>query len=165
VKQQDHRTLILANSKKSTDCKIVDPNEQIRIGENAEHFFFRYLQKEYGNVTPTENWRSSNRLKLFPSCLRQIDDTLGYDFILHDKKERFVQGSGASTTKCYFEVKGTGGSFDVQKTRFHISQNERNMCETIAFNEQRKETEAYIIVIVEHCSDSEKIGLAALINW
>ncbi|CAF3772028.1 unnamed protein product [Rotaria sp. Silwood1] len=75
------------------------------------------------------------------------------------------RGSGASTKRCYFEVKGTGGSFNVQQTRFHISENERNTCETIAFNEQRKETEAYLVVIVEHCLDPEKIELAALINW
>lgn len=167
VKQQDHRTLKLENTEKSTECNIVDTKEQIRIGENAEHFFFCYLQKEYGvnYITPTENWRSSNRHKLFPDYLRHIDDAAGYDFILHDKKERFIKGYGASTKKCYFEVKGTGGSFDVQKTRFHISQNERNMCESIASNDQRKETEAYLVVIVEHCLDSEKIGLAALINW
>ena len=122
-------------------------------------FFFVYLQERYGNnnITPTDNWVSSTRRKIYPHYLRNIDDSIGYDFFLHDRHEIFVQGFGSRTKRCYFEVKGTSGSFCPERTRFNISENEFKMCQSITQNQRRCENEAYFIVIVEYCLDEEKI--------
>jgi hypothetical protein len=117
------------------------------------------------DVTPIRNWCSSTRLKTFPHSLRGVDDSVGYDFQLQDTRELFVRGSGRRTKRCYFEVEGTSGSFDPQRTRFHISENELSMCRSIAYDERRLEREAYLIVIVQHCLDLEKISLGTIIDW
>ncbi|CAF4599963.1 unnamed protein product [Rotaria sp. Silwood1] len=167
VKTQNHipRNRNMTNNWK--DSSIVDGIEQLRIGQNAEHFFFVYLQNHYGSidVTPTKNWRSSSRLITYPQCQRNIDDSIGFDFELHDTKEIFVCGSGSRTKYCYFEVKGTSGSFNETHTRFHISQNELDMCQSIANDKKRQEREAYFIVIIENCIDPEKISFGTAINW
>ncbi|CAF3386954.1 unnamed protein product [Rotaria sp. Silwood1] len=167
VKTQNHipRNRNMTNNWK--DSSIVDGIEQLRIGQNAEHFFFVYLQNHYGSidVTPTKNWRSSSRLITYPQCQRNIDDSIGFDFELHDTKEIFVCGSGSRTKYCYFEVKGTSGSFNETHTRFHISQNELDMCQSIANDKKRQEREAYFIVIIENCLDPEKISFGTAINW
>lgn len=169
MEQQDHRTLDWRNPKKARpQCyPIVDYQKRILVGEKAEYFFFLYLQKKYGDtyINPIENWRSSNRRKRFPTRSHGIDDTLGYDLFVEDRMEIFVKGSGASTKKCYFEIKGIADSFNVEETQFHVSRNERDLCEAIAFNEQRKEAEAYFIVIVENCLKTTETGLAAVIDW
>ncbi|CAF4702167.1 unnamed protein product [Rotaria sp. Silwood1] len=164
---QNHRCQNERSSSNWMDPKIVDSAEQIRIGHNGEHFFFVYLQKLYGtaDVTPIQNWRSSSRLVVYPQYTRNVDDSVGYDFELHDTQEQFVRGTGSTTKICYFEVKSTSGSFDKVHTQFHISQNEFERCQAIANDAQRREREAYFIVIIENCLDSEKIALGSIINW
>ncbi|CAF1046756.1 unnamed protein product [Rotaria sp. Silwood1] len=167
VQTQNHRCKNEVSSSNWMDSTIVDSTENILIGHNAEHFFFVYLQKLYGtvDVTPTKNWRSSNRLVVYPQYRRNVDDSVGYDIELHDTQEHFVQGTGSTTKTCYFEVKGTSGSFDKIHTQFHISQNEFETCQAIANDARRREHEAYFIVIIENCLDSEKIALGTIINW
>jgi hypothetical protein len=149
------------------DSSIVDGIEKIRIGQNAEHFFFAYLQRCYSSidVTPTKNWRSSSRLVIYPEYRRNVDDSAGFDFELHDTSEVFVRGSGSTTKYCYFEVKGTSGSFNTEHTRFHISQNELDVCQAIVNDGKRREREAYFIVIIENCLDAGKICFGPVINW
>ncbi|CAF1355238.1 unnamed protein product [Adineta steineri] len=156
-----------SNPNNWTDPSIVDGIEQITIGRNAEHFFFTYLQKCYGSVdvTPTKNWRSSSRLINHPNCRRNIDDSVGYDFELHDTREIFVHGTGSITKYCYFEVKGTSGLFHKAHTLFHISDNELRTCEAIANDGKKREREAYFIVIIQNCLDAEKISFGTTINW
>ena len=167
VKTADHipRNGNMANN--WNDPAIVDGIEHIRIGQNAEHFFFTYLQSRYGlvDVTPTNNWRSSSRLVTYPQCRRNVNDAAGFDFELHDTRELFVRGSGSTTKYCYFEVKGTSGSFNEAQTCFHISQNELDTCQSIADDGRRREREAYFIVIIQNCLDAEKICFGTTINW
>ena len=168
VKQMTDRCLEREKfTRTQLDSYIVDYFELVRIGQNAEHFFFCYLQHLYGtaDVTPTRNWRSSSRLIVYPNYLRGVNDSVGYDFQLDDRKEIFVPGRGPQTKRCYFEVKGIGGSFDEETTRFHITNSELTMCEDIARDEQRRENEAYLIVIVQYCLNTEKISLATIIDW
>ena len=105
VEQQNHRDQNRRITDNWMNPAIVDGIEHIRIGENAEHFFFVYLQKLYGtiDVTPIKNWRSSSRSKIYPQYTRDIDDALGYDFELHDTKEYFVRGIKSTTKICYFD--------------------------------------------------------------
>ncbi|CAF3138463.1 unnamed protein product [Rotaria sp. Silwood2] len=117
------------------------------------------------DVTPTKNWRSSSRLVVYPQYRRNVDDSVGYDFELHDTQEQFVRGTRSTTKTCYFEVKGTSGSFNKAHTQFHMSHNEFETCQAIANDARRKEQEAYFIVIIENCLDSEKIALGTIINW
>ncbi|CAF4175149.1 unnamed protein product [Rotaria sp. Silwood2] len=149
------------------DPSIVDGIEQIRIGQNAEHFFFVYLQNHYGSVdvTPTKNWRSSSRLVTYPQCRDNINDSAGFDFELQDTRQVFIHISGPTTKYCYFEVKGTSGSFNEEHTRFNISQNELDTCRSIVNDRRKQERETYFIIIIENCLDAEKISLAAAINW
>ncbi|CAF2786294.1 unnamed protein product [Rotaria sp. Silwood2] len=167
VKTQNQipRHMNIANNWK--DSSIVDGIEQLRICQNAEHYFFVYLQNHYGSidVTPTKNWRSSSRLATYPQCQRNIDDSVGFDFELHDTKELFVCGSGSITKYCYFEIKGTSGSFNEAHTRFHMSQNELDTCQSISNDRKRQEREAYFIVIIENCLNPEKISFGTVINW
>ncbi|CAF1231547.1 unnamed protein product [Rotaria sp. Silwood1] len=149
------------------DPSIVDGIEQIRIGQNAEHFFFVYLQNHYGSVdvTPIKNWRSSSRLIIYPQYRDNINDSAGFDFELQDTHQVFIRTSKSTTKYCYFEVKGTSGSFNEEHTRFNISQNELDVCRSIVNDRRRQEREAYFIIIIENCLDAEKISLAAAINW
>ncbi|CAF3498569.1 unnamed protein product [Rotaria sordida] len=167
VKTQNdiQRNMNMTNNWK--DSLIVDGIEQLRIGQNAEHFFFAYLQNHYGSidVTPTKNWRSSSRLIIYPQCQRNIDDSVGFDFELHDTREVFVRESRSTTKYCYFEVKGTSGLFNEEYTRFCISQNELDTCQSIVNDRKRQEREAYFIVIIENCLDLEKISFGTIINW
>jgi len=167
VQSQNHISENEINANSWINPSIVDAIEQVTIGRNAEHFFFTYLQKCYGtvDVTPTKNWRSSSRLVNHPECRRNIDDSAGYDFELHDTREIFVRGTGSTTNRCYFEVKGTSGLFSKEHTRFHISQNELRMCRDIANNERRREREAYFIVIIQNCLDAERISFGTTIHW
>ena len=164
---QNHRQQNETVPKNWMDPTIVDGAEHIRIGQNAEHFFFTYLQQLYGtvDVTPTKNWRSSSRLVAYPQYSRNIDDSAGYDFELHDTQEKFVRGTGSITKRCFFEVKGTSGAFNRDHTHFHISRNELETCEGIANDARRREREAYLIVIIDNCLDSERIALAVTIDW
>ncbi|CAF2097599.1 unnamed protein product [Rotaria magnacalcarata] len=149
------------------DSLIVDGIERIRIGQYAEHFFFVYLQNLYGsiNVTPINNWRSSSRLAIYPQYRRHVDDSAGYDFELHDTQQLFAPGSGSTSKHCYFEVKGTSGSFSENHTRFNISQNELNVCQSIVNDRNNRDNKAYFIVIIENCLDAEKISFGTVINW
>jgi hypothetical protein len=167
AEQQDHRHQNSRTPNDSINPTIVDGEEQILIGYNAEHFFFTYLQKLYGtiDVTPTKNWRSSARLVAYPQYTREIDDSAGYDLELHDTKELFTKGTKSKTKKCYFEVKGTSALFHENYTTFHISQNELEKCQSIAYDSNRREGEAYFLVIIEYCLDPEKIALAKTIDW
>ena len=164
---QNHRRSNDMVPKNWRDPTIVDGAEHIRIGHNAEHFFFVYLQELYGtvDVTPTKNWRSSSRLVVYPQYSRNVDDSAGYDFELHDTQEKFVRGTGSVTKRCYFEVKGTSGAFNKDQTHFHISRNELETCQAIANDSRRRDREAYLIVIIDNCLDSEKIALAAVVDW
>ena len=150
-----------------TNPSIVDGAEGLQIGKNAEHFFFTYLQRHYGtvDVTPTKNWRSSARLDTYPQYRRDINDSAGFDFELHDTRQVFASGSKSTTKKCYFEVKGTSGSYNEEHTRFHVSQNESDVCQAIATNSTKKQHEAYFIVIIENCLDPERISLGIMIDW
>lgn len=167
VQIQNHISGNNNSTKNWFDPSIVDGLEKIRIGQKAEHFFFAYLQHLYGSVdvTPTKNWRSSARLIIYPQYRRNVDDSVGYDFELHDTCELFVRSSKSTTKTCYFEVKGTSGSFSEAHSRFHISHNELTTCEAIAYDTTRLENEAYFIVIIENCLDPEKISLGSVINW
>ncbi|CAF0735333.1 unnamed protein product [Adineta steineri] len=167
VMKQNHRDLGPKTPNNWMNPIIVDGIEHIRIGQNAEHFFFTYLQNLYGeiDVTPTKNWRSSSRAKVYPQYKRNMNDSLGYDLELHDTKEYFVRGLKSRTKICYFEVKGTSGSFHEDKTVFHISQNELEKCKSITFDSRKHEREAYFFVIVEHCLDPEMIALAKVFDW
>ncbi|CAF2806579.1 unnamed protein product [Rotaria sp. Silwood2] len=149
------------------DPSIVDGIQQIRIGQNAEHFFFVYLQNIYGsvNVTPTQNWRSSSRLITYPKYRCNVNDSAGFDFELHDTQQLFVRDSRSTTKSCYFEVKGTSGSFNETHSHFCISQNELNMCQSIADDRKRREREAYFIVVIENYLDAEEIVLGTVFNW
>jgi hypothetical protein len=167
VQAQDHRSPNNNTTKNWIDPSIVDGQKNILIGQNAEHFFFVYLQRHYGsvNVTPTKNWRSSARLAVYPKYRRNINDAAGFDLELHDTLEIFTRGSKSTTKTCYFEIKGTSGSYNEEHTRFHVSQNELKMCQAIETNENKKENEAYFIVIIQNCLDPEKISFGAVINW
>ena len=146
---------------------IIDIDEQICSSFNAKHFFFVYLQSRYGSVdvTPTKNWRSSKRLKIYPQNKDHINDSAGFDFELHDTRQLFACRSGSTTKYCYFEMKGTSGSFEAAHTRFRISQNELERCRTIANDRQRQERQAYFIVIIENCLDPENISFGAVFEW
>ncbi|CAF4251448.1 unnamed protein product [Rotaria sp. Silwood2] len=146
---------------------IVDGIEQIRIGQNAEHFFFVYLQNYYGSidVTPTKNWRSSARRVIYPQHCDNINDSAGFDFELHDTRQLFTHTSGPTTKYCYFEVKGISGSYNEEYTRFNITKNELDMCYSILTDWRKQKNEAYFIIIIDNCLDAEKISLAAVINW
>ncbi|CAM4985722.1 unnamed protein product [Rotaria socialis] len=167
VKTQDHSQRSRKTINDWKDPSIVDGIEQMRIGQNAEHFFFVYLQNLYGSadVTPTKNWRSSSRLTTYPKYRQTVDDSTGFDFELHDTRQLFVRGSGSTTKLCYFEVKGTSGSFNETHSRFYISQNELYMCQSIVDDSQRREHEAYFIVVIENCLDAEKIAFGTVFNW
>jgi hypothetical protein len=167
VQTENHSSPHENRTNRWNDATIVDGLEHIRIGQNAEHFFFTYLQRCYGSVdvTPIKNWRSSSRLVVYPGYRRNVDDSAGFDFELHDTREVFARGSGSTTKYCYFEVKGTSGSFDKEHTRFHISQNELDGCEAIANDAKRREHQAYFIVIIQNCLDAEKISFGTVINW
>ena len=167
VRTQNDTTRSRETAGNRTNAIIVDGAEAIRIGRNAEHYFFAYLQEKYGSaeVTPSKNWRSSARLATYPQYRRNIDDSAGFDFELHDTRQMFVRGSKATTKQCYFEVKGTSGSYSEEHTRFYISRNELEACQTIAENSTRREREAYFIVIIENCLDNEKTSLAVMIEW
>ncbi|CAF2139422.1 unnamed protein product [Rotaria magnacalcarata] len=167
VKTQDHSQRSRKTINDWKDPSIVDGIEQMRIGQNAEHFFFVYLQNLYGSadVTPTKNWRSSSRLTTYPKYRQTVDDSAGFDFELHDTRQLFVRGSGSTTKLCYFEVKGTSGSFNETHSRFYISQNELYMCQSIVDDSQRREHEAYFIVVIENCLDAEKIAFGTVFNW
>lgn len=170
IKQSNICRSLNQNISPSTTSKgsiTVNQAEQILIGENAEHFFFVYLQHVYSadDITPENNWVSSTRKKVYPYSLKPVDDSLGYDFVLDDKCQRFVQGSSSQTKRCYIEVKGTKGYFNFDSTPFHISENEWNVCQTIAKDKQRSKVEAYLIVIVENCLDPEKITIIEPIIW
>jgi hypothetical protein len=167
ARTEDHTRRNGTKTNTWSDSTIVDNAEKTRIGQNAEHFFFVYLQTLYGSVdvTPTQNWRSSSRLVFYPQYRRNVNDAAGYDLELRDTREVFVHGSGSTTKHCYFEVKGTSGVFNVAHTRFHISQNEFERCEAIANDGRRREREAYFIVIIQNCLDAEKISFGTTINW
>ncbi|CAF3878418.1 unnamed protein product [Rotaria sp. Silwood1] len=167
AEKQDHRFQQPKRPDNWTNPSIVDGEEHIRIGQNAEHFFFDYLQRLYGtiDVQPTNNWRSSARLVTYPQYTRDVNDSAGYDLELHDTMELFTKGTKSRTKKCYFEVKGTSGSFHEEHTSFHISQNEQEKCKSIADDSRRREQEAYFLVIIEHCLDPEKIALAKILDW
>ena len=167
VKTQNHTRPNDKRPSGSANSMIVDSIKEIRIGQNAEHFFFTYLQHCYGSedVTPVKNWRSSSRLAVYPQFKRNIDDSAGYDFELHDTREVFTRGTGSTTKYCYFEVKGTSGTYNEQNTSFHVSQNELEKCEAIATNKTRNEREAYFIVIIENCLDLNNIFLARVLEW
>ena len=164
---EDHTARRGKTGKGSPNATIVDSIEQIRIGQNAEHFFFVYLQKLFGpvDVTPTQNWRSSARLVVYPECTRNVSDSAGYDFELQDTRQAFATGSRSNTKRCYFEVKGTSGSFNEEHTRFHITQNELDRCSEIANDGQAREREAYFLVIVQNCLDADKIAIGTIIKW
>ena len=167
VQTQNHALQTNSATRKWTDTRIVDSMKERRIGENAEHFFFKYLQRHYGSedVTPTKNWRSSSRLSVYPQCRRDINDSAGFDFELHDTREIFATGSGSTTKHCYFEVKGTSGLYNEQHTLFHVSRNELEVCQAISTNGAKQERTAYFIVIVESCLDPEKISFGITFNW
>ena len=163
---QNHRSLAPRSEQGTITVNVVDPAEAQRIGRNAEHFFFRYLQSLYGNdVAPTMNWRSSARSFVFPNFTRNIDDSIGYDFILHDIKEKFARGNGLTTKRCYFEVKGTAGAYEGETTIFHVSANEFKLCQNINSNGTRKQEEAYFICLIQYCLDPQRISLANFIDW
>ena len=158
------------NEKREKDDKesdIVDGEELIRIGRNAEHYFFTQLQKDYGekDVTPIKCWRSSSRLVVYPEDQDNIKDSAGFDFELEDTLEKYASRYRAIARHCYFEVKGISGLYSAEKTQFHISQNELDKCKDILFNNVRREKEAYVIVIIENCLDEQNISIAEAINW
>ncbi len=167
VQTQNHTICNDTMRKNSIEPLIMDDAQNIRTGQNAEHFFFTYLQHHYGSidVTPTKNWRSSARLVTYPQYQRNIDDSVGYDFELQDTREIFTRTSKSTTKYCYFEVKGISGSYHEEHISFYISQNEFEVCQAIATNGTRRECEAYFIVIIENCLDAEKISFGAIINW
>ncbi|CAF4959539.1 unnamed protein product, partial [Rotaria socialis] len=75
VKTQDHSQRSRKTINDWKDPYIVDGIEQMRIGQNAEHFFFVYIQNLYGSadVTPTKNWCSSSRLATYPKYRQTVD--------------------------------------------------------------------------------------------
>lgn len=167
IRTQDDSTRSRETTGNRNNSIIVDGAETIRIGRNAEHYFFAHLQEKYGSaeVTPSKNWRSSARLATYPQYRRNINDSAGYDFELHDTRQMFVRGSKGTTKQCYFEVKGTSGSYSEEHMRFFISRNELEVCQAIAEDSTRREREAYFIVIIENCLDTEKTSLAVMIEW
>ncbi|CAF4164824.1 unnamed protein product [Rotaria sp. Silwood2] len=167
VKTQDHAQRNRKTINGWKDPFIVDGIEQVRIGQNAEHFFFVYLQNLYGSVdvTPTQNWRSSSRQIIYPQYRHNVNDSAGFDFELRDTRQLFVRSSGSTTKSCYFEVKGTSGSFNETHSRFYISQNELNMCQSIANDPKKLQREAYFIIVVENCLNAEEISLGTVFNW
>ena len=94
-----------------------------------------------------------------------MNDAAGFDLELHDTREIFTRGSKSTTKTCYFEIKGTSGLYNEEHTRFHISQNELEVCQAIETNETRREREAYFIVIIQNCLDPEKISFGTVIDW
>ncbi len=167
VQTQNHLSQNNNTTESWTDPSIVDGAQKIYIGQNAEYFFFVYLQRHYGSVdvTPTKNWRSSSRLEFYPQYRRNVNDAAGFDFELHDTQEIFAHGSGSTTKTCYFEIKGTSGLYNEEHTRFHVSQNEWELCQAVGTDGTRREHEAYFIVIIENCLDSQKISFGTMINW
>lgn len=94
-----------------------------------------------------------------------MNDAAGYDFELEDTDGIFAQGSGSQTIHCFFEVKGTSGSFNEDKTLFHISENEFNTCEDITRNVSRHQYDAYFLIIIQYSLDSQRISFGEVINW
>jgi hypothetical protein len=164
---QNHPSRNENKGKAKVDPTIVDGKELLLIGHNAEHYFFTQLQKVYGteNVTQTKNWRSSSRCASYPDSLERIDDSAGFDFELDDTLEKFAPRCKSTARHCYFEVKGINGSYNEEQTRFHISQNELELCQDIARSTLRQEKEAYFIVIIQNCLDHESISIVDKINW
>lgn len=167
VKTSDHKSTSKIGRNVPSNYYVFDSEELSRIGLNAEHFFFRYLQNQYKScsVFSIENWTSSARLKVYPTYQHGINDAAGYDFSLKDTKEFFAKGKGVTTKTCYFEVKGTGGPFDSKATYFNLSQNEYDFCSNIFNNEDRRTSEAYFVVIIEYCLDNDRIDIGKLIYW
>lgn len=149
------------------DYYVIDQQKNFLIGHNAEHFFFSYLKQQYRpfRIIPIESWVSSARLKVYPTYKHDINDAAGYDFILEDTKELFAKGEGGTTKTCYFEIKGTSGVYNPNTTRFNISRNEYNFCSKIYNNDDRRRSEAYFVVIIEHCLDKDKIDIGKIICW
>lgn len=167
VQTEDHTSRKTKIAKDWTDPSVVDAEKEILIGHNAEHYFFTYLQRHYGpvDVTPTKNWRSTSRLVTYPQYRRNIDNTLGFDFELHDTREVFTRSSKSTTKQCYFEVKGTSGIYNEEHTRFNVSQNEFKVCQDIANDETKRQCSSYFIVLIENCLQPEKIALGTMIEW
>jgi len=138
----------------------VDVYEQKRVGDCAEHFVHLFLRQEYGAAyNPGEHWISSTRLRVLPTYgTRNIDDSMGYDFVLDDIKQLFSCSENRNM-RCHIEVKGCSGKWD---GTLHISANEVGTRDEIQTLSSAK---AYILVVVEHVGNPRATRIAAALNW
>ena len=137
---------------------IVDNLENARIGRNAEHYFFMYLNQMYGNYISPKNWVSSNRLDLFRLEYDNfINDSAGYDFELNDILQLFVPMNDNKPAKLLFEVKGCrsewNGVFFMSKNE--IKKADETLSDPFVF---------YYIVIVEN-ADNGSISIINCLDW
>lgn len=130
-----------------------------KVGVKAEHFVCCYLKSQYGeSFNELINWESTARNLVYPST-PPGDDTLGYDFKIKDFKHLFTSDSVRSDKNvktCYIEVKGCTNEWD---GTFHISKNELDKRHRV-----NRENETYIVAIVEHALDRDKIKLNRFID-
>ncbi|CAF1337053.1 unnamed protein product [Rotaria sordida] len=128
ARTQNHNSRNDNMTKDWIDPFIIDTKKQTEICHNAEHFFFAYLQYLYGSVdvTATKNWRSSSRLATYPNNRRNIDDTVGFDFELHDTRQLFTRTSKSTTKICYFEVKDEPTSNNNTTTTLYVPPHKRD---------------------------------------
>ena len=149
-------------SKNENESKYfsVSTEKQKESGIKAEHFFSCFLKSKYGDsYNEYEHWVSSARNVIFPSKSVPYDDSLGYDFTIDDFRCVFVENASSNTKKCFIEVKGTDQAWD---GTFHVSQNEKQRRDLVATH---KQTQTYLIVVIEHVCAPDLIKIACIIDW
>ena len=148
--------------KRSPKVSIVDGAILLRIGFNAELFFHCWLEKAFRSYDPLKHWCSSTCRKVFSGARlqEQINDALGYDFVIEDAEQLLVKNQRA-TTQCRIEVKGVSGAWNGE---IFISVNEKEQ-KDLARRAERNT--AYFVAVVEHADDAtlQRTRLRALVNW
>jgi hypothetical protein len=152
---------VFVDLKQSPKVRIVDGSIQLRNGFNAELFFHCWLEKTFRSYDPMKHWRSSTCREVFPGARlqRQINDALGYDFVIEDDEQLIIKNQCA-TIQCRIKVKGVSGAWNGE---IFVS-----ACEMEQKDLARAEpSTAYIVAVVEHADDAtlQRTRLRALINW
>jgi hypothetical protein len=105
------------------------------IGIKGELFAFELLKQWFGAGVSAFNWVSSSRLIFFPQDMRNVDDSLGYDFFVEDRQGTL---NGQRLT-WLIEVKSHQSS---AASQFRISSNEWNQAQHAAASR----THRYVIM-------------------
>ncbi|CAE7254127.1 unnamed protein product [Symbiodinium natans] len=129
--------------------------QQLRVGQRAEHFYSCFLQRVYGDAfKPSKDWVSSARLAIYPDARQGVDDAAGFDFLVVDTAQRIVPSRGKRSTRCFIEVKGSAGTFPGM---FCLSANEQRKRDEVTAS--KGEGNAYVIAVVDNVENLEHASL------